>query len=132
MTLTPLDRVKAVILGQDPYPTPGDAHGLAFSYVVPRGGMPSSLKVVIAELAEDLSIEKPTRGDLTPWARLGRAPPQHGADRGAGHAGANLMFGWSSLADQAIRRVGPAAGRGLLPGEDPPQAGGPLDATSTG
>jgi uracil-DNA glycosylase len=104
LTLTPLDRVKAVILGQDPYPTPGDAHGLAFSYVGPRR-LPASLKVVFAELAEDLSIEKPTRGDLTPWARQGVLLLNTALTVEAGQAGAHLRFGWSSLADQAIRAV---------------------------
>ncbi|PSJ18997.1 uracil-DNA glycosylase, partial [Halomonas sp. ND22Bw] len=47
LTLTPLERVKIVILGQDPYPTPGDANGLAFSYVGARR-LPASLKVILA------------------------------------------------------------------------------------
>ncbi len=104
LTLTPLERVKAVILGQDPYPTPGDAHGLAFSYVGPRR-LPASLKVVFAELAEDLGIEKPTRGDLTPWARQGVLLLNTALTVEAGAAGAHLKFGWSALADQAIRAV---------------------------
>ena len=54
---TPLERVKAVILGQDPYPTPGDAHGLAFSYVGPRR-LPPSLKTILAEMADDLGVPR--------------------------------------------------------------------------
>src|ERR1700712_938595 len=53
LRLTPFDSVKAVILGQDPYPKRGDAHGLAFSYVGPRA-VPASLRVILKELADDL------------------------------------------------------------------------------
>ena len=70
LALTPLDAVKVVILGQDPYPRPGDAHGLAFSFVG-DGRMPPSLKVILAEMADDLGCERPARGDLTAWARQG-------------------------------------------------------------
>src|SRR3712207_4608189 len=52
LLLTPLDSVKAVILGQDPYPTAGDAHGLAFSYIG-RRRLPASLKAILAEMADD-------------------------------------------------------------------------------
>lgn len=109
--LTPLDRVRAVILGQDPYPTPGDAHGLAFSYVGPRR-LPASLKVILAELADDLGIEKPARGDLTPWARQGVLLLNSALTVEAGRAGAHLKLGWSALADEAVRaasRERPAA-----------------------
>ncbi|MFD0934451.1 uracil-DNA glycosylase, partial [Methylobacterium trifolii] len=66
LALTPLPAVQVVILGQDPYPTPGDANGLAFSYVGPRR-LPASLKVILAEVGPD----RPASGDLTPWARQG-------------------------------------------------------------
>src|SRR5690348_14622930 len=58
ITLTPLDKVKVVILGQDPYPTPGDSHGLAFSY---RGArrLPASLRTILAEMAADLDAPMP-------------------------------------------------------------------------
>src|SRR3712207_3283894 len=64
LVLTPLDVVKVVILGQDPYPTPGDAHGLAFSYVGQRR-LPASLQAVLAEMADDLGCAKPASGDLS-------------------------------------------------------------------
>ncbi|TXN20129.1 uracil-DNA glycosylase [Methylobacterium sp. WL9] len=106
LTLTPLDRVKAVILGQDPYPTPGDANGLAFSYVGPRR-LPASLKVILAEVVEAAKGEKPvfTSGDLTPWAGQGVLLLNAALTVEAGKAGAHLRLGWSRLADEAVAAV---------------------------
>ena len=68
--LTPLAEVKVLILGQDPYHGPGQAHGLCFSV---RTGTrpPPSLQNIFTELHDDLGIERPATGDLTPWARQG-------------------------------------------------------------
>ena len=110
---TPLDRVKAVILGQDPYPTPGDAHGLAFSYVGPRR-LPPSLKAILAEMAADLGVPLRRTGRSHALGGAGRAAAQHGADRRGGRAGAHLRLGWSALTDAGGRRsVGAAPGRRL-------------------
>lgn len=109
LTLTPLPAVKAVILGQDPYPTPGDANGLAFSYVG-RRRLPASLKVILAELARP--GEGPVAaqgGDLTPWARRGVLLLNAALTVEAGKAGAHLRFGWSALTDQAVAAVSAAA-----------------------
>jgi uracil-DNA glycosylase len=104
LTLTPLERVKVVILGQDPYPTPGDAHGLAFSY---RGGrrLPPSLKTILAEMAEDLGCPAPASGDLSHWARQGVLLLNSALTVEAGAAGAHLRLGWSALADEAVAAV---------------------------
>jgi uracil-DNA glycosylase len=67
---TPLQSVKVVILGQDPYPTAGVANGLAFS-VSPGVKIPPSLRNIDLALAEELGVPKPVSGDLTPWARQG-------------------------------------------------------------
>lgn len=70
LELTPLDKVKVVILGQDPYHEPNQAMGLAFS--VPRGEkIPPSLRNIYKELESDLNIPAPTHGDLTKWAEQG-------------------------------------------------------------
>mgnify|MGYP002005391895 CR=1 FL=1 len=70
LELTPLDKVKVVILGQDPYHGPGQAMGLSFS--VPQGvPPPPSLKNIFKELAQDCGIAPPDVGDLTPWAKRG-------------------------------------------------------------
>lgn len=67
---TPPELVRAVILGQDPYHGPGQAHGLCFS--VPAGiPLPPSLRNIFKELASDLDYPAPTSGDLQPWARQG-------------------------------------------------------------
>ena len=70
LKLTPPERVKAVILGQDPYHRPGQAHGLCFS--VQRGvEPPPSLKNIYKELNSDIGMEIPSHGELTAWARQG-------------------------------------------------------------
>ncbi len=100
LTMTPPDAVKVVILGQDPYPTPGDAHGLAFSYVG-KGRLPASLKVILAEV----DPERPRSGDLTPWARQGVLLLNSALTVEAGKSGAHLRYGWARLTDDAVAAV---------------------------
>ena len=102
--LTPLPEVKAVILGQDPYPTPGDANGLAFSYVG-TGRLPASLKIILAEVYEDAGTRSFRTGDLTPWASQGVLLLNTALTVEAGKAGAHLRLGWSRLADEAVAAV---------------------------
>ncbi len=104
LALTPLDQVRAVILGQDPYPTPGDAHGLAFSYVG-EGRLPASLQRIFAELAADLAVPAPRRGDLSGWARQGVLLLNAALTVEAGKAGAHGRLGWAALTDQVVARV---------------------------
>ncbi|MDD3592073.1 MAG: uracil-DNA glycosylase [Sulfurovum sp.] len=68
---TPLEQVKVVILGQDPYPTPGHAHGLAFSVMPEVKPLPKSLQNINRELYEDLGIDNSHTGYLQPWAQQG-------------------------------------------------------------
>ncbi|MEA1831072.1 uracil-DNA glycosylase [Methylobacterium durans] len=100
LALTPPDAVKVVILGQDPYPTPGDANGLAFSYVG-TGRLPASLKVILAEVAPG----RPGSGDLTPWARQGVLLLNSALTVEAGQSGAHLRYGWARLTDEAVAAV---------------------------
>jgi uracil-DNA glycosylase len=104
LTLTPIDRVKVVILGQDPYPTPGDAHGLAFSY---RGSrrLPPSLKTILSEMAEDLAAPMPKGGDLSAWARQGVLLLNTALTVEAGQAGAHMKLGWAPLVEQAVSAI---------------------------
>ncbi len=104
LRLTPLDAVKVVILGQDPYPKAGDAHGLAFSYIGPRA-VPASLRVIFAELAADLGIPKPATGDLTAWTRDGVLLLNTALTTRAGEAGAHLRVGWARLTDEVVATV---------------------------
>ena len=100
--LTPPDRVKAVILGQDPYHNPGQAHGLSFS--VPEGiAAPPSLKNIYKEISTDLGIDTSSRdGDLTRWARQGvfllNAVLTVRANQPASHSG----LGWKEFTDAVI------------------------------
>jgi uracil-DNA glycosylase len=104
ITLTPLDKVKVVILGQDPYPTPGDSHGLAFSYRGTRR-LPASLRTILAEMAADLDVPMPKSGDLTKWAKQGVLLINTTLTVEAGKSGAHMKFGWSDLVDQAIAAI---------------------------
>jgi uracil-DNA glycosylase len=104
LVLTPLETVKVVILGQDPYPTPGDAHGLAFSYVGERR-LPASLKAILAEMTGDLGCPPCKTGDLSQWARQGVLLLNTALTTEAGCAGAHLKLGWAALTDQAVAAI---------------------------
>jgi uracil-DNA glycosylase len=97
---TPLDRVLVVILGQDPYPTPGHASGLAFSYVGPPP-LPRSLVNIYKERAEDLGCAPPNGGDLCAWARQGVLLLNTALTvrEGAAKAGSHLSLGWRAVTD---------------------------------
>jgi uracil-DNA glycosylase len=101
---TPLDRVKILILGQDPYPGAGQAHGLCFS-VRPGVRLPASLRNIYQELAADLGIPAATHGYLATWARQGvlmlNACLTVRADAPNSHAGK----GWEKFTDAAIAAV---------------------------
>ena len=104
LALTPLDGVKAVILGQDPYPRPGDAHGLAFSYVGARS-LPPSLRMILAELSADLGCPRPLAGDLSGWARQGVLLLNAALTTVRSVSGAHMRLGWQRLADEAVAAV---------------------------
>ena len=101
LRLCPLDRVRVVILGQDPYPTPGHAHGLAFSKAG-AGLLPASLKRIFRELGEDLGSMPRQHGDLSDWARQGVLLLNTSLSVEAGKAGSHLALGWQALARQAV------------------------------
>ncbi len=103
-TLTPLDAVKVVILGQDPYPTPGDAHGLAFSYAG-DGRLPASLKNIRKEIEADLGRSCRPGGDLSHWAAQGVLLLNAALSVEAKATGAHLRLGWDGLTDQALSAV---------------------------
>jgi len=109
LSLTPLERVRVVILGQDPYPTPGHANGLAFSYV---GGprLPKSLVNIYRELGDDLGRPVERDGDLSDWARDGVLLLNTALTvrEGASQAGSHLRLGWSAVTDAVIAHVSQA------------------------
>lgn len=104
LELTPLAGVKAVILGQDPYPKAGDAHGLAFSYVGPKA-VPASLRVILRELCDDVGCPLPGHGELTGWARQGVLLLNTALSTEVGTSGAHLRLGWSALVDQVVAAI---------------------------
>ena len=109
---TPLDRVKVVLIGQDPYHGPGQAHGLAFS--VPRGvAVPPSLANVLRELESDLGVPRPPHGCLAAWAERGVLLLNAVLTVRAGEAGSHQKRGWERLTDAAVRAVG-ERGRGAV------------------
>jgi uracil-DNA glycosylase len=105
LLLTPLDKVRVVILGQDPYPTPGHAHGLAFSAGNGIKSLPASLRNIVNELRDDLGVEGPARGDLTPWAEQGVLLLNTALTVEAGKAAAHMSWPWRQVAREAIAAV---------------------------
>lgn len=101
---TPFDKVKVVILGQDPYHGPGQAHGLCFS--VQRGvPPPPSLQNIFKELREDIGMEIPTHGDLTHWAEQGVFLLNASLTVRAGEPMSHSQIGWSSFTDTVIKTI---------------------------
>lgn len=113
------EATRVVILGQDPYPTPGHAHGFAFS-VTPETPLPRSLKNIYREMEEDLGIA-PETGDLTGWADQGVLLLNTALSVRAGEAGAHAKLGWSTLTAQVLERLDRAPRAFLLWGK-PAQA----------
>ena len=104
-SLCPPERVRAVILGQDPYHEPGQAMGLAFS--VPDGvPLPPSLRNIYKELALDLGVTPPPSGDLTRWARQGVLLLNTVLTVERGRANSHAKYGWQTFTDDAIAAAG--------------------------
>lgn len=98
---TPFEQVKVVILGQDPYHGPGQAHGLCFS-VQPGTVPPPSLKNIFKEIHSDLNLSMPTHGCLQSWAEQGVLLLNATLTVEHGKAGAHQGKGWERLTDAAI------------------------------
>lgn len=98
---TPFDAVKVVILGQDPYHGPGQAHGLCFS-VQPGVAVPPSLDNIFKELQRDLGIARPGHGYLLPWARQGVLLLNAVLTVEVGRAGAHQGKGWEGFTDHIV------------------------------
>jgi len=101
---TPLSKVSVVILGQDPYHGPGQAHGLCFS-VRPDVPPPPSLVNIFKELRTDLGIEPPDHGCLQPWAEGGVLLLNSVLTVTQGDAGAHQGKGWETFTDKVIETV---------------------------
>ena len=101
---TPFDQVRVVILGQDPYHGPNQAHGLCFS-VMPGVKVPPSLMNIFKELQDDLSVSPPPHGCLTSWAEQGVLLLNATLTVEQANAGAHQGKGWERFTDQAIRAL---------------------------
>ena len=104
LELTPLDEVKVVILGQDPYHGPGQAMGLCFS--VPEGvKIPPSLVNIYKELEADLGVARADHGDLSKWARQGVLLLNITLTVEAAKAGSHAKRGWDAITDACVAAV---------------------------
>ena len=108
----PLSSVKVLIVGQDPYPTPGHAVGLSFS-VAPGVAPPKSLVNIFRELVEDLGVHPPTSGDLTPWSDAGVMLLNRSLTVRPGQSASHRGRGWEAVTDQAIRSLALRAKEGM-------------------
>ena len=122
----PLDAVRVLVVGQDPYPTPGHAVGLAFSVAPHVHPVPKSLANIFRELQTDLGTPLPSSGDLTPWSDQGVLLLNRVLTVAPGAPGSHRGKGWEEVTARAIdtlaRRGGPLVAilwgrdaRGLVP-----------------
>jgi uracil-DNA glycosylase len=101
---TPFEEVKVVVLGQDPYHGPGQAHGLSFS-VPPGVDVPPSLQNIFKEQERDLGLPRPDHGCLLPWARQGVLLLNAVLSVEAGRAGSHQGKGWEGFTDHVVERL---------------------------
>ncbi len=105
LELTPLDSIKVVILGQDPYPTPGNSMGLAFSVMPDVRPLPASLKNIYKELVSDVGFTQPSHGNLEAWAKQGVLLLNTVLTVEAGAPQSHSKIGWEEVTDQIIRSI---------------------------
>jgi uracil-DNA glycosylase len=101
----PFDDVRVLILGQDPYPTPGHATGLAFSVAPAVRPLPRSLANVFAEYQADLGLPPPSTGDLTPWAERGVLLLNRCLTVAPGRPGSHRGRGWEAITEHVVRAL---------------------------
>ncbi|MBG0828282.1 uracil-DNA glycosylase [Planomonospora sp. ID67723] len=101
----PFDQVKVLIVGQDPYPTPGHPIGLSFSVAADVRPIPGSLRNIYKELTEDLGLPMPSNGDLTPWAEHGVLLLNRVLTVMPGKPASHRGKGWEAVTEQAIKAL---------------------------
>lgn len=109
----PFDDVRVLIVGQDPYPTPGHPIGLCFSVDADVRPLPHSLRNIFAEYRDDLGHPEPANGDLTPWARQGVMLLNRVLTVQPGRPASHRGKGWEKVTEQAIRALA-ARGKPLV------------------
>jgi ATP-dependent DNA helicase PIF1 len=105
LELTPLESIKVVILGQDPYPGAGHAHGLAFSVLPDVKPIPASLRNIYKELTADVGFTKPSHGNLDSWANQGVFLLNTVLTVEEGNPQSHSKIGWEEVTDQIIRSI---------------------------
>jgi uracil-DNA glycosylase len=101
----PLADVSVLVVGQDPYPTPGHPVGLSFSVAPDVRPLPPSLVNIFRELADDIGVPAPSCGDLTPWADAGVLLLNRSLTVGPGRANSHRGKGWEPVTECAIRAL---------------------------
>ncbi|NEB77527.1 uracil-DNA glycosylase [Streptomyces sp. SID14478] len=109
----PFDDVRVLIVGQDPYPTPGHAVGLSFSVAPEVRPLPGSLLNIYRELGTDLGLPAPSNGDLTPWAQQGVLLLNRALTVAPRRPASHRDKGWEQVTEQAIKALA-ARGRPLV------------------
>ncbi len=106
----PFDDVRVLIVGQDPYPTPGHPVGLSFSVAAEVRRLPGSLVNIFREYATDLGYPAPATGDLTPWTERGVLLLNRVLTVAPGRPGSHRGQGWEEVTEQAIRALAARGG----------------------
>lgn len=101
----PLAQVKVLVVGQDPYPTPGHPMGLSFSVQPDVHPLPRSLGNIVTELRDDLGVPAPRNGDLSAWSAQGVMLCNRVLTVAAGAAGSHRRAGWEQVTDRAIEAL---------------------------
>jgi uracil-DNA glycosylase len=101
----PLADVRVLVMGQDPYPTPGHPVGLSFSVAPDVRPLPRSLQNIFRELQEDVGVPRPTSGDLSPWSDQGVLMLNRVLTVRPGTPGSHRGKGWETVTEQAIRAL---------------------------
>ncbi len=113
----PFAGVRVLIVGQDPYPTPGHAVGLSFSVGPEVRRLPGSLVNIFREYSEDLGYPAPATGDLTPWSERGVLLLNRVLTVQPGQPGSHRGRGWEEVTEQAIRALAARKSAGRVGGE---------------
>jgi uracil-DNA glycosylase len=110
----PFDAVRVLIVGQDPYPTPGNAIGLSFSVAPDVRRLPPSLLNIFTEYSTDLGYPKPANGDLTPWSERGVLLLNRVLTVQPGKPASHRGKGWEQVTEQAIRALAARKGEPMV------------------
>jgi len=103
---TSIESIRVVIIGQDPYPTPGYAHGLAFSVAQDIVKLPASLKNIVKELESDCAVATPLNGDLSRWSEQGILLLNRILTTRSGESLAHADIGWQVITNEVARILG--------------------------